>query len=102
MVIRMLKSLNHTYLTNSGIKPNFFILLINSKYTVWQEDKNRTCPVPSYYIALREEPLKNDAFNIASVILFSSTFARHRDKVEHHFEAVANHSAVELCRRKSI
>lgn len=100
MVIRILKSLNNTYLPNSDIKdfikPNFFILLINSKYPVGQEDKNRTCPVPSCYIALREEPLKNSAFNIASVILFSSTFARNRDKVEHHFEAVSNHPAVKF------
>ena len=52
------------------IKPNLFILLIYSKYPVGQEDKNRTCPVPSCYIALPEEPLRNDALNIASIIYF--------------------------------
>ena len=78
------------------IKPCFIILLIYSKYPVGQEDMNRTCPVPSCYIALREEPLNNDAFHTTSVILFSSTFARYRNKVEHHFKAVANHPAIKF------
>ena len=82
------------------IKPNFAILLINSKYSVRQENKNRACPVLSCYIALREEPLNNDVFHITSGILFSSAFALQCDKAEHHFEAVANHPAIKFSRRK--
>lgn len=92
MVVRCLKNV----LIWMFIKVHSSTLLINSKYLVEQEGKNRTCPVPSCYIALREEPLKNDAIHITSVILSSSTFARQGDKVEHCFEPVANHSAIKF------
>ena len=89
------------------INVHLFILLINSKYPVGQEDKNRTCPVPSYYITLHyitlhEESLSDDAFHIISGILFSSAFASQIDIVEHYLETVANHSAIEFSRRKRL
>ena len=84
------------------INVHFSILLISSKYPVGQEDKNRTCPVPSCYIALYEEPLSDDAFHIISGILFSSAFASQIDIVEHYLKTVANHSAIEFSRRKRL
>ena len=84
------------------INMHFSILLINSKYPAGQEEKNRTCPVPSCYIALYEEPLSDDAFHIISSILFSSALASQIDIVEHYLETVANHSTIEFRRRKRL
>jgi len=52
------------------INVHFSILLTSSKYPVGQEDKNRTCPVPSCYITFREESLNNGVFHLQATFYF--------------------------------